>query len=111
MNTALFVMLTVLVAVIAMALSPLPKGTAKPKGLVRCWRCVILVATAILFYEGRGDLPHFLIISPLLTLATIVLLAVITYVAARQNSKHVWRRLLATFLLDLLLWAIVDLAF
>lgn len=104
--TLVFLLVVSVVSVVTLVAWKLPKGT-NPHGLAYAWRWIVIASTLYFGYYGSNILPHFLVISPLLWCAFIVLMCSAVFSAARQNCKPVWGRLLACLLLDIAIYVIL----
>ncbi len=104
--TLVFLLVVCVVSIITLVAWRLPKGT-KLHGLASAWRWIIIASTLYMGYYGSEILPHYMVISPLLWCAFVVLMCCAVFSAARQNCKPVWGRLLAGLLLDIAIYIIL----
>ena len=104
--THVFLLVVCVVSIITLVAWRLPKGT-KLHGLASAWRWIIIASTLYMGYYGSDILPHYMVISPLLWYAFVVLMCCAVFSAARQNCKPVWGRLLAGLLLDIAIYIIL----
>ncbi len=91
------------VSIVVLIAWKLPKDT-KPKGLASAWRWIVLASTLFMCYDGSNILPHYLVLSPILWIAFVVLMSCAVFSAAKQNCKPVWIRLLSCLLLDIAIY-------
>ena len=102
-STPIFLLVVFWVSVIMLVVWKLPKNT-KPQGLAAAWRWIVIAATLYMCYYGSDLLPHYIVISPILWIAFVVLMCCTVLSAAKKNCKPVWSRLLACLLLDIAIY-------
>ena len=102
-STCVILLVLFLVSVVLIIAWKLPKDT-KPQGLASAWRWIVIAATLFMCYDGSTVLPHYKVVSPVLWIASVVLMCCAVLSAAKQNCKPVWSRLLACLLLDIAIY-------